>query len=95
MKKVFGLGAILACGLSLSACYSPGDRAAGGAVLGGASGALLGAAATGRPGGALAGAAIGAAGGAILGAATAPGPAPGCAEWGYDPYGNPVCLAAY
>ena len=86
--------AALAVALALSACQSPGERAAGGAVLGGAAGAAIGAAATGRAGGALAGAAIGAAGGAIAGAATAPQPRQ-CAQWDYDAYGNPVCVAFY
>jgi osmotically inducible lipoprotein OsmB len=94
MKKFLAVGAAAAFALSLAACNTPGDRAAGGALLGGATGAAIGAAATGRPGGALAGAAIGAAGGAIVGAATTPQPR-GCAEWGYDPYGNPVCIASY
>ena len=59
---------------SLTACDStnPGDRALGGAALGGLAGAAIGGAATGRAGGALAGAAIGAAGGAVVGAATTP-----------------------
>ena len=86
--------AALAVALALSACQSPGERATGGALLGGAAGAAIGAAATGRAGGALAGAAIGAAGGAIAGAATAPQPQQ-CAQWDYDAYGNPVCVAFY
>ena len=74
--------------LSLSACYSPGERAAGGALIGGATGAAIGAAASGgRIGGTLAGAAIGAAGGAIVGAGTAP-----CPYGTYtDYYGNIYC----
>ncbi len=94
MKKITAIATVFAISLSLAACNSPGDRAAGGALLGGAAGAAIGAAATGRPGGVLAGAAIGAASGAVVGAATAPQER-GCAEWGYDAYGNPVCLAAY
>ncbi|MFL4995352.1 MAG: glycine zipper domain-containing protein [Microvirga sp.] len=58
--------------LSMAACTTPGERAAGGAVLGGVTGAAVGGAATGRTSGALAGAAVGAAGGAIIGASTAP-----------------------
>jgi osmotically inducible lipoprotein OsmB len=57
----------------LTACNSPGERAVGGAVIGGGSGALIGGALGGRRG-ALAGAGIGAAGGAIVGAATTPQP---------------------
>lgn len=92
MKKFVAAGAAVLMTLSLAACNTPGERAAGGAVLGGLAGAAIGGAATGRAGGALAGAAVGAAGGAIVGAATTPRQ---CAEWGYDPYGNPVCLATY
>ncbi len=72
MKQMVSAVAAGALALSLTACNTPGDRAAGGAVLGGLTGAAVGAAATGRAGGALAGAAVGAAGGAIVGAATAP-----------------------
>jgi hypothetical protein len=58
--------------LSAAACTTPGERAVGGAAIGGLAGAAIGGAATGRAGGALAGAAVGAAGGAVVGAATAP-----------------------
>jgi hypothetical protein len=74
MKKVLSVVAAGAMALSVAACNTPGERAAGGAVIGGLAGATIGGAATGRAGGALAGAAIGAAGGAIVGAATAPPP---------------------
>jgi osmotically inducible lipoprotein OsmB len=74
MKKILSVVAAGAMALSVSACNTPGERAAGGAVIGGLAGAAIGGAATGRTGGALAGAAIGAAGGAIVGASTAPGP---------------------
>ncbi|HVL73216.1 MAG TPA: glycine zipper domain-containing protein [Beijerinckiaceae bacterium] len=74
MKKILSLVTAGALALSVSACYTPQERAAGGAVIGGLTGAAIGAAATGRASGALAGAAVGAAGGAIVGAATAPGP---------------------
>jgi osmotically inducible lipoprotein OsmB len=74
MKKIISVVAAGAMALSVTACTTPGERAAGGAVIGGLAGAAIGGAATGRAGGALAGAAIGAAGGAIVGAATAPGP---------------------
>ena len=72
MKKIISALAAGALALSVAGCYTPGERAAGGAVLGGAAGAALGAAATGRASGALAGAAVGAASGAVIGAATAP-----------------------
>lgn len=74
MKKFWSLTGAGALALSVAACNTPGDRAAGGAVLGGLAGAAIGGGATGRGSGALAGAAIGAAGGAIIGASTAPGP---------------------
>ena len=96
MKRVIHAGFALAMLSPLTGCYSPGDRALGGAAIGGASGAIIGTAVSGgRAGGALAGAAIGAASGAIVGAATAPPPGPRCAQWGYDYYGNPVCLQLY
>jgi hypothetical protein len=83
--------AILASGLA--ACYTPGERAAGGALIGGAAGAAIGGLATGRVGGAVAGGIIGAAGGAIVGAATAPQPScPRRAPWlRRDAYGNYYC----
>ncbi len=89
--------------LSLSGCYTPQDRALGGAAIGGLGGAGIGAlASNGRAGGTLAGAAIGAASGAALGALTAPQPGPPpppppprCAQWGYDYYGNSMCVAYY
>jgi hypothetical protein len=93
MTKMVTLSAALASALALGGCYTPGERAAGGAVIGGLAGAAIGAAATGRAGGALAGAAIGAAGGAIVGAGTAP--VRGCARYGYDYYGNYVCVRYY
>jgi hypothetical protein len=74
MKKILSVVAAGALALSVTACNTPGERAAGGAVIGGLAGAAIGGAATGRTSGALAGAAIGAAGGAIVGASTAPGP---------------------
>ena len=72
MKKIITVVAAGAMALSVTACNTPGERAVGGALIGGAAGAAIGGAATGRGSGALAGAAIGAAGGAIVGAATAP-----------------------
>ena len=88
MKKLIAATLAGALALSLGACNTPGDRAAGGAALGGLTGAAIGAAATGRAGGALAGAAIGGAGGAIVGASTAPR----CPYGTYrDAYGNVYC----
>jgi hypothetical protein len=87
-----------AMAVALSGCYTPGDRALGGAAIGGLGGAGIGALASGgRAGGTLAGAAIGAASGAAVGALTAPPPAPPpeCARWGWDDYGNRMCIAYY
>lgn len=94
VKKTLVVGVALACALSLAGCYSPGERAAGGAVIGGLGGAAVGAAVSGGLAGpAIAGAAIGAASGAIIGAATAPPRR--CARRGWDYYGNRVCVAYY
>jgi hypothetical protein len=68
MKKIFALAVI---GLTLGACNSPGERAVGGALIGGGAGALLGGAVAGSRG-VAAGAAIGAVSGAVIGAATTP-----------------------
>ena len=72
MKKIISALAAGALTLSMAACNTPGERAVGGAAIGGLAGAAIGGAATGRGSGALAGAAIGAAGGAVVGAATTP-----------------------
>jgi osmotically inducible lipoprotein OsmB len=79
MRKILSVFAAGALALSVSACNTPGERAAGGAVVGGLGGAAVGAAVGGGRG-ALVGGALGAAGGAVVGANTAP-PA--------DPYGCP------
>ena len=96
MKKILIIS-VAAMGLSLGACNTPGERAVGGALIGGGAGALIGGLATGRSRGALVGAGVGAAGGAIIGAATtpepryAPQPAP-CPYGTYrDAYGNIYC----
>ncbi len=97
MKKAFVLVAVLLSAGSLAACNTPGERAAGGALIGGAAGAAIGGLATGRVGGAVVGGVIGAAGGAIVGGATAPTPppqpvCPGYAPYlRYDAYGQPFC----
>jgi len=78
MKKILAIAAAGSLALSVTACQTPGERAAGGALIGGVAGAAIGGAATGRAGGALAGAAIGAVGGAAVGAATAPPPGRPC-----------------
>ena len=85
MKKFLAISGIA---LALGACgqTEAGDRALGGAAIGGATGAVVGGLATGRAGGALAGAAIGAAGGAVVGAATTPR-----RDCYYDAYGRRIC----
>ena len=105
LKKTLLMAGALASALAMAGCATPqGQNAANGAVLGGATGALIGGLASGRPGGALAGAAIGAGTGAIVGAAAtprpgyyypAPPPPPACARRGFDEYGNPICLRFY
>ncbi len=102
LKKV-ALVVISAASLLLAGCNTPeGQGAAGGAVIGGATGALLGAAITNRPGGALLGGVAGAAAGAMIGSASARPQDPGysppprrCAEFYYDYYGNRVCRTYY
>ncbi len=103
MLRRAGLALTASACLVLAGCNTPeGQGAAGGAVIGGATGALLGAAITNRPGGALLGGVAGAATGAMIGSAAArpqdPGYAPPprrCAEFYYDYYGNRVCRAYY
>ena len=71
LKSLSIAAAIIGLTASLTACNSPGERAVGGALIGGGGGALVGGALGGGRG-ALIGAGIGAAGGAIVGASTAP-----------------------
>jgi osmotically inducible lipoprotein OsmB len=90
MKKLLILGAAL-LSLGLAGCETPGERAAGGAVLGAGAGALIGHAVTGRPQGAWVGAGVGGVAGAVYGASTArPQQQQQC---GYDAYGRQVCYA--
>lgn len=100
VKKIVLMTAGLLSAVPLAGCNSPypQDRAASGAVLGGATGAVIGGLATGRPAGALVGGAVGAATGAIVGANSPPPPPPGprpCARFGQDYYGNTVCVLYY
>jgi hypothetical protein len=74
-KKAFLAAAALTAAISLTGCYTPGERAVGGGIIGGLGGAGIGALASGGMAGpTLAAAAVGAAGGALVGAATAPQP---------------------
>jgi osmotically inducible lipoprotein OsmB len=95
MKTSLALIAVVLMAGSLGACNTPGERAAGGALIGGAAGAAIGGLATGRVGGAVVGGVIGAAGGAIVGGATAPPQQPACPGYApylrYDPNGQPFC----
>jgi len=98
MRKISGLAIGLAAALTLAGCDTPqGQAAGGGAIIGGATGALLGAAITHRPGGALLGGVAGAATGAMIGSASAGdgGPPRRCADYYYDYYGRQVCRAWY
>jgi hypothetical protein len=90
MKK-FSLVIVAATtAIGLSSCgQTEGQRAVSGGVLGGTAGAIIGGAATHTWGGAAVGGALGAASGAIIGAATAP---VRCVRYGYDYWGNYVCL---
>jgi osmotically inducible lipoprotein OsmB len=105
LKSLSIAAAIIGLTASLTACNSPGERAVGGALIGGGGGALVGGALGGGRG-ALIGAGIGAAGGAIVGASTAPRPYYGYPERVYaeprrprgcpygayeDEYGNVYC----
>ncbi|MGL4239918.1 MAG: glycine zipper domain-containing protein [Beijerinckiaceae bacterium] len=93
MKRILSVAVVALTAGSLGACYTPEDRALGGAAIGGAAGAIIGGAATGRVGGALVGGVIGAAGGALVGAATTPRYAcpPRRPYLRYDYYGQPYC----
>jgi len=84
-----GLMAALAVTLGLGACNTPGDRALGGAGIGGLAGAGIGGLAGGGRG-ALIGGLAGAATGAVVGASTAPQPA-----YGQGYYGAPRPGPAY
>lgn len=75
VKRAVVLATLLAASLPLYGCYTPGERALGGGMIGGLGGAGIGALASGGMAGpTLAAAAVGAAGGALIGAATAPTP---------------------
>jgi hypothetical protein len=74
MRRILALSLALVSAVSVAGCETPQQsNALGGAVLGGAGGALIGSAVShGSAGGALAGAAIGAGTGALLGSAATP-----------------------
>jgi len=89
MHRMKSIAAIVIVAAGLGACTAREERAAGGALIGGAAGALIGGAVTGRAGGAIAGGLIGAAGGAIVADATRPQRE--CVRVRYDAYGNAYC----
>jgi osmotically inducible lipoprotein OsmB len=96
MKRILSVAVVALTAGSLAACYSPEERALGGAAVGATAGAVIGGLATGRVGGAVAGGIIGAAAGGIVGAATAPPPprrAYYCPRYRivYDAYGRAYC----
>jgi osmotically inducible lipoprotein OsmB len=95
MKKAICLTIAMATTLALTGCNSnnPNDRAVGGALIGGGTGALIGGLASGTAGGALVGAAIGAAGGAVIGHATTPRSR--CAQFQRNWDGTTSCVAWY
>jgi Glycine zipper len=101
MKTLVLLSTVAVAAIALSGCDTPqGQNAAGGAVLGGATGALIGAAATGHASGALVGGAVGAATGAMVGAAATPpgpyyGPGPGYGPGPYPPPPGARCAQFY
>jgi hypothetical protein len=100
MKRLLSAALIATLGFATAGCNTPqGQNALGGAVVGGAGGALIGSAVTaGSPQGAIVGGVLGAATGAMVGSAVTPQPGPPpmrCAQWGYDYYGNAVCRAYY
>ena len=74
MRKFLAVLSIAALGFGLAGCQTTGDRALGGALIGGGTGAAIGGIASRSAGGAVAGGLIGAAAGAMIGAATAPQP---------------------
>src|SRR5262249_50363494 len=85
----------LAGAMSVSACQTPQQQTgplAGGAI-GPGTGALIGSAVSGgSAGGAIAGGVIGAGTGALIGHAVTR-PRHHCVRWGFDRFGNQVCVA--
>jgi hypothetical protein len=94
-KKMIALA--LAGAVSVSACQTPQQQTgtlAGGAI-GAGTGALIGSAVSGgSAGAAIAGGVIGAGTGALIGNAVTR-PHRHCARWGFDSFGNRVCVAFY
>jgi len=89
-KTSLKLAAVGLVALGLGACNTPGDRALGGAAIGGLAGAGIGGLAGGGRG-ALIGGLAGAGTGAIIGAATTPARP----VYGPGPYYAPRPVAAY
>ena len=94
-EKMVALALALAGAMSLSACATPQTSTLAGGAIGGGTGALLGSAVSGgSAGGAIAGGVIGAGAGALVGNAMAR-PHHHCRRWGFDQFGNRVCLARW
>ena len=95
MKKISVVALALAGALSLSACQTPQQQQGTlvGGALGAGAGAIIGSAVGGGTGGAVAGALIGGGTGALIGnQVTRPRH---CVRWGFDHWGNRVCLAVH
>src|SRR5271155_2929273 len=94
-KKMIALALLGA--LAMSGCETSQQTTgtlAGGAI-GAGTGALIGSAVSGgSAGGAIAGGVIGAGTGALIGNAVSR-PHRHCARWGFDRYGNRICVAFY
>jgi uncharacterized protein YcfJ len=94
MTRILARSLALTGAMSMSACQTSQQTGtlAGGAI-GAGTGALIGSAVSGgSAGGAIAGGVIGAGTGALIGNAVAR-PHRHCARWGFDQFGNRVCLA--
>ncbi|HLH51579.1 MAG TPA: glycine zipper domain-containing protein [Roseiarcus sp.] len=91
MKALVLLTTVCASAIALAGCETPQQQnAAGGALLGGATGAIIGSAVShGSAGGALVGGALGAATGAMVGSAATPSGPPPPGYYGPGPDGPP------
>ena len=94
MKKTVLLVAAAVSALGLAGCQNNtrAENTVGGAVLGGAAGAVIGSAVTGgRAGGAIIGGVAGAVAGGAIGNSQPAVDDARCVRVRYDAYGNPVC----
>jgi hypothetical protein len=96
MRRILALSLALMGAVSVAGCQTSQQTGtlAGGAI-GAGTGALIGSAVSGgSAGGAIAGGVIGAGTGALVGSAVTR-PHHRCARWGFNRYGNRVCVAFY